>query len=284
LLSSNWLVRRISQVYVEVLRNTPLLVQLFVWYFVVMFSLPVVQQAITLPIEGVAAISLRVPLYVALYIAVSRYVRRFGPDAPARMAVLAGALAAVILTEAAFWLHRTQASWAAAYGSGDVGNTAFLIYLAMSALLVAAAWYAPSRWRATALGAALGQLAAGLLFYFGVTPDSALRIELYPVVYLSVRGFVFPSLLPTARFGEWMAFVGLGFALAVIAWIYFGRVIETTGRDIPRGWYTLLAFAGFASWVATGRYGTRPAIIGTARGTTVYDAGGGPRPICSGRR
>jgi len=39
-LSSNWLVRNLALVYVEVLRNTPLLLQLFFWYFAVFLSLP----------------------------------------------------------------------------------------------------------------------------------------------------------------------------------------------------------------------------------------------------
>ncbi|MDX2243268.1 MAG: ABC transporter permease subunit [Leptolyngbyaceae cyanobacterium bins.302] len=39
-LSSNWLVRHLAIVYVEVLRNTPLLLQLFFWYFAVFLSLP----------------------------------------------------------------------------------------------------------------------------------------------------------------------------------------------------------------------------------------------------
>jgi len=36
--SSNWLLQKISQVYVEVVRNTPLLLQIFFWYFAVLFS------------------------------------------------------------------------------------------------------------------------------------------------------------------------------------------------------------------------------------------------------
>jgi len=39
-LSRNWLVNRLALIYVEVLRNTPLLVQLFFWYFVVFLQLP----------------------------------------------------------------------------------------------------------------------------------------------------------------------------------------------------------------------------------------------------
>jgi len=34
-LSSNWLVSKIASVYIEIVRNIPLLVQLFIWYFAV---------------------------------------------------------------------------------------------------------------------------------------------------------------------------------------------------------------------------------------------------------
>ncbi|MCX5577578.1 amino acid ABC transporter permease [Kaistia terrae] len=39
-LSSNWLVSRVAATYVEVLRNVPLLLQLFFWYFAVLRSVP----------------------------------------------------------------------------------------------------------------------------------------------------------------------------------------------------------------------------------------------------
>ena len=39
-LSRNWLVNRLALAYVELFRNTPLLVQLFFWYFAVMLQLP----------------------------------------------------------------------------------------------------------------------------------------------------------------------------------------------------------------------------------------------------
>lgn len=48
-LSDNWLVRSISGIYIEVIRNTPLLVQLFFWYFAVMFKAPPVSQSLELP-------------------------------------------------------------------------------------------------------------------------------------------------------------------------------------------------------------------------------------------
>ncbi|MBE9178306.1 ABC transporter permease subunit [Oculatella sp. LEGE 06141] len=42
--SENWLLRQISRVYVEIVRNTPLLLQLFFWYFAVFFGLPAPQN------------------------------------------------------------------------------------------------------------------------------------------------------------------------------------------------------------------------------------------------
>lgn len=39
-LSKNWLVARLCRVYVEVLRNVPLLLQIFFWYFAVLRSVP----------------------------------------------------------------------------------------------------------------------------------------------------------------------------------------------------------------------------------------------------
>jgi len=51
-LSSNWLVARLATVYVEVIRNVPLLLQLFFWYFAVLKSLPVPRQSHVLPAGG----------------------------------------------------------------------------------------------------------------------------------------------------------------------------------------------------------------------------------------
>jgi len=49
-LSSNWLVKKLAGMYVEIVRNIPLLVQLFFWYFAVMVtSMPLVKSAIRLP-------------------------------------------------------------------------------------------------------------------------------------------------------------------------------------------------------------------------------------------
>ena len=51
-LSSNWLVAKLAAVYVESLRNLPLLLQLFLWYAVITESLPGPRQAMN-PAPGV---------------------------------------------------------------------------------------------------------------------------------------------------------------------------------------------------------------------------------------
>lgn len=44
-LSSNWLISKIATIYVEIIRNIPLLLQIFFWYFAVLRSLPAPRQS-----------------------------------------------------------------------------------------------------------------------------------------------------------------------------------------------------------------------------------------------
>jgi general L-amino acid transport system permease protein len=50
-LSSNWLVARFATIYVETIRNIPLLLQLFFWYFAVLKAMPAVRNSIALPLD-----------------------------------------------------------------------------------------------------------------------------------------------------------------------------------------------------------------------------------------
>jgi len=47
-LSSNWLIRSIATIYVEGLRNVPVLLQIFFWYFAVLGALPQPRQAVSI--------------------------------------------------------------------------------------------------------------------------------------------------------------------------------------------------------------------------------------------
>ncbi len=48
LISKNWLIAKMAQVYVEIFRNTPLLIQLFFWYFVGILKLPRARESVPL--------------------------------------------------------------------------------------------------------------------------------------------------------------------------------------------------------------------------------------------
>ncbi|QDZ10040.1 amino acid ABC transporter permease [Devosia ginsengisoli] len=51
-LSSNFIVSRLATVYVETIRNIPLLLQLFFWYFAVLKAMPSVRESILLPFDS----------------------------------------------------------------------------------------------------------------------------------------------------------------------------------------------------------------------------------------
>jgi len=48
-LSTNWLVRNIAGLYINIIRNIPLLVQLFIWYFAFFQKLPPVKESLAMP-------------------------------------------------------------------------------------------------------------------------------------------------------------------------------------------------------------------------------------------
>ncbi len=48
-LSGNWLVNKLASLYIETIRNTPLLVQLVFWYYAGILQLPRIQQSLQLP-------------------------------------------------------------------------------------------------------------------------------------------------------------------------------------------------------------------------------------------
>ncbi len=48
-LSGNWLVSRLAMIYVETIRNTPLLVQILIWYLAVFLQLPKIGESIDIP-------------------------------------------------------------------------------------------------------------------------------------------------------------------------------------------------------------------------------------------
>lgn len=131
-LSSNWLVAKLAAVYVEVMRNIPLLVQLFFWYAIISENLPGPRDALS-PLPGVflsnRGIAVPVPVAHAAY----------GWMLGALMLGIAGAIGASL------WARARQAATGAQLPSGWIGLGLVLglplaVFLAFGAPL---AWEKP---------------------------------------------------------------------------------------------------------------------------------------------
>ncbi len=93
-LSSNWLVARLATAYVEIVRNVPLLLQLFFWYFAVLKNLPSPRQSYVLP--GGAYFNVR-----------GLYLPALVPQ-PGFGAVLGAAAAGILASGALWWWARRR--------------------------------------------------------------------------------------------------------------------------------------------------------------------------------
>lgn len=235
LLSSNWLIRTITKMIVEVLRNIPLLVVIYVMFFVVVLALPSLRESIVFPGDGLLAIRVRVIAYAVLFVLLYR---SLSVRQPMRRAFwLTGLISTAAAAEFLFWIAERSPDFGALMGAGAVGRFGvplFVELLVTAGALVLMTLLRPrAKWAAYVYGLLAGQLVGFLLFYFAALPIGNLIIETTPAFYLNNRGFVFPSAQPTARFAEWMAFVGLGLGLAVFAYIYTLRQTEATGKPYP---------------------------------------------------
>lgn len=236
LLSRNWLIRTISRTYVEILRNTPLLVQLIFWYFVVMFGLPT--DDITVPSEGIFTLPLRVLVYPVLLVIAWFAVRR--RIAPYR--TVEGVFAGAVLVEMGYWL----------LGSGTV---VVMLTAVIGAVLIAFSRderITPAG-RGQLLG--IGAAAAGqavltgilaLLVSAGLIAASAAWWEVFPAAYISRRAFVFPEFAATNTFQTWLVIALVGAAIGYGVYRYLAAYAERTGRLIPSGFYGLLVLVVIA--------------------------------------
>jgi len=111
-LSKNWLIAKIASVYVEVMRNVPLLIQLFFWYALITENMPGPRQAYT-PLPGVFLSNrgLKIP----------------GLEGDALSWMLGGFIVAVLVALwLAHWARRRQDSTGAVF---PIGRYAILMLL-----------------------------------------------------------------------------------------------------------------------------------------------------------
>jgi general L-amino acid transport system permease protein len=126
-LSSNWLIARLATLYVEIVRNVPLLLQLLAWYFTLLIWLPAPSAALRLPLG--AAVTER-----GLYLPAPVWQPGMGAVFAALFAGIVGAVAI------GRWARRKRletgqqmpAFW---YGLAAVAAPPLLLFLALGAPL-----------------------------------------------------------------------------------------------------------------------------------------------------
>ncbi len=250
LLSSNFLLRNVTRGAVELLRNTPILIQLIFWYAIVIASMPDFRTPLTIPPEGRFGFPIRWLIELALVAFLwFGYLAKEKIGSPRRLLLVSILIGVVVAIEVAFIFVGSS------FGIGSLANMTFIIYALVSILLIIIAFTqikSLQRWRA--IGLTVGQFIGGLLFYFGILPNNGIPMDVYPTIFISRRGFAFPELHTTGRFADWLAFIAIGVSLALVMWIYLGRVTEQTGRAYPRVRYSILAIVVFTilGWIAVG--------------------------------
>ncbi|MCC6454988.1 MAG: ABC transporter permease subunit [Caldilineaceae bacterium] len=127
-LSSNWLVSRLAGLYIEIIRSTPLLVQLFFWYFGVILALPDIDTPQEIP--GLAVLTNRGIFLSALHLSAT--------GAPWLWWLVGGLVAAIV----AGLIRRAQLRRDGRVGSG--AGVGFLLFV-----LVAATGYLITTFTAT---------------------------------------------------------------------------------------------------------------------------------------
>lgn len=158
-LSRNWMVARLATVYVEVIRNTPLLLQLLFWYNAVLAPLPNPRQSVELPGNiylNNRGLFVPEPLFgagfdwtlwalglaiIASY-AVKRYAARLRVETTKRLPVGAIALGLIIgLPALAFLLAGAPLSWSTPELRGFNFNGGVRIFPEFVALLLGLSLY-----------------------------------------------------------------------------------------------------------------------------------------------
>lgn len=209
-LSSNFIVSRLATIYVETIRNIPLLLQLFFWYFAVLKAMPSVRESLALPFDiFINQRGLMVP--------------RPTPDQEFSLVILAFGIALVAAIALGIWATRVRtltgrypAQVVLAGKAADAGVTFIVSFIGMLALFTAVFQIG----NAPLLAAVLAVLVAALsVSRFAALARGLLTFVIGFLVLNAVMGSMFswiPSLV--------IAVVSAGVALIIARVAYTGAL------------------------------------------------------------
>ncbi|PCJ71404.1 MAG: amino acid ABC transporter permease [Rhodobiaceae bacterium] len=247
-LSSNWLVAKLATVYIETVRNVPLLLQLFFWYFAVLRTLPLPRESHSLfdmffvnnrgvfmpavHVEGSSLLLVGVALFGTVVAIGLRYFIK-SQDLPSGRLVLAGRLAPVLiflLPLLVFFVAgmEFQVEVPALRGFGFRGGWSFipeLVALVLSLSIYTAAFIAENV-RSGILSVSKGQSEAARAL--GLPPGRVLRLVVIP----QALRVVIPPL--TSQYLNLTKNSSLAVAIAYpdLVSVFSGTVLNQTGQAV----------------------------------------------------
>ncbi|MDX2205150.1 MAG: amino acid ABC transporter permease [Hyphomicrobiaceae bacterium] len=199
-LSHNWLIAKLATAYVEVLRNMPLLLQLFFWYFAVLKGLPAPRQSFALgagsflnvrglympapvPQEGFGWVLGAFVIGILASVALSLYARRLQRDTGRQLPVFLPSLGLVVgLPLVAFLLSGAPLTFDYPQLRGFNFNGGFVILPELMALLIGLSLYTASfiaeTVRSGLMGVPKGQTEAADAL--GLSRGQSLRLVIIP--------------------------------------------------------------------------------------------------------
>jgi len=273
-LSSNWLIARICGAYVEILRNLPLLLQLFFWYFAVLKNLPGPRQSISLPLgaslnvrglylpapipgPGFRAVLIALAIGVAASFAVSIWARRRQLATGERFPVFWTTLALILLLPGAVYIAIGQPlsfEYPALRGFNFQGGIA--IQPEFMALLVGLSMYTASFIaeivRAGIAGVPRGQREAANAL--GLPPGFTMRLVIIPQALRIIIPPLTSQYLNLAKNSSLAVAIGYPDFVSV----FTGTVLNQTGQAVEVILLTMLVFltislitSAFMNWFNT---------------------------------
>lgn len=261
-LSSNWLIRKTAMVYIEVVRNVPLLLQLFFWYFAVLQAMPAVRESIYLPaglVLNLRGLYVPQPLFddrfwivlVALAVGIigallyRRYARGVLESTGNRMPVALPAIGGLIVLVGAAWLlSGTQVGFSFPELKGFNFQGGFTVPPELTALLAGLVIYTSAfigeTVRAGILSVSHGQTEAAAAL--GLREDDRLRLVILP----QALRVIIPPL--TSQYLNLTKNSSLGAAIGFpeLVSVFPGTTLNQTGRAIEVIALTMAVYLTFS--------------------------------------
>ncbi len=247
-LSSNWSVARLAGVYVEIVRNIPLLLQIFFWYFAMIVPLPLPRQSMDIggtiflnnrglyfpvPIfeAGFSMVLLTLFIAIVTVILVKRWARRRREATGQHFATFYFSIATmVILPLIAVILTDFPVSWEfpELRGFNFVGG--FVVIPELMALLIALSIYTASFIaeivRAGVQSVGRGQVEAA--YSLGLKPGQTLRLVIIPQALRVIVPPLSSQYLNLTKNSS----LAVAIAYPELVSVFMGTVLNQTGQAI----------------------------------------------------